>query len=117
GIAAATPVIGETIKKLALGGNDYGNLTLTRFYALHVMILPVIVGGVAVAHVALARKLGATALGDRERTPRPRWPDQALRNAIAIAVVLAILFAYVIGEHGVELAAPADPSQAYDARP
>lgn len=117
GIAAATPVVGETIKKLALGGNDYGNLTLTRFYALHVTILPAIVGGVALAHVALARKLGPTPLGDRERTPRPRWPDQTLRNAIAIAVVFAILFAYVIGTHGAELAAPADPSQAYDARP
>ena len=38
GIAAATPVIGDAIRTLALGGNEYGNLTLTRFYALHVIV-------------------------------------------------------------------------------
>ena len=117
GIAAATPVLGGVIKKLALGGNDYGNLTLTRFYALHVMILPAIVAAVTYGHVALARKLGATPFGDRDQKAGPRWPDQALRNAIAIAIVFTILLAYVIASHGVGLAAPADPSQSYDARP
>jgi ubiquinol-cytochrome c reductase cytochrome b subunit len=117
GIAAATPVIGGAIKKLALGGNDYGNLTLTRFYALHVIILPVLVGAVTVGHVLLARKLGPTPFRSRDTTSRPRWPAQAMRNAIAMAVTLAILVAYVVSMRGVELAAPADPSQAYDARP
>ena len=117
GIAAATPLLGQLIKKLALGGNDYGNLTLTRFYALHVMILPVLVGALIGAHIALARKLGPTPLGDRVQPSAPRWPEQTLRNAIAIAVALALLLAYVISVHGADLAAPADPSQAYDARP
>jgi ubiquinol-cytochrome c reductase cytochrome b subunit len=117
GIAASTPVLGEAIKKLALGGNDYGNLTLTRFYTLHVMILPAIVVAVTAGHVMLARKLGPTSLGARDRASRPRWPEQTLRNAIAIAMVFAILLAYVVATHGVELAAPADPSLAYDARP
>ena len=117
GIAAATPVVGGLIKKLALGGNDYGNLTLTRFYALHVIILPVIVGGVTAAHVVLARRLGPTPWGSRGSASVPRWPQQTLRNVIAMAVALAIVLAYVVSRHGVELAAPADPSQAYDARP
>lgn len=117
GIAAASPVIGEAIKKLALGGNDYGNLTLTRFYALHVLILPAVIGAVVVLHVKLARKLGPTPLGDRAQVMQPRWPDQTLRNVIAIAMVFAILLAYVVSMHGADLAAPADPSAAYDARP
>jgi ubiquinol-cytochrome c reductase cytochrome b subunit len=116
-ITAATPLVGGLVKKLALGGNDYGNLTLTRFYALHVLILPAIVGAVTWGHVALARKLGATPLRDRERPSVPRWPEQTLRNAIAIAMVLTALLVYVVAMHGVELAAPADPSQSYDARP
>lgn len=117
GIAAATPVLGEAIKKAALGGNDYGNLTLTRFYALHTMILPALIGGVIALHIWLARKLGATPLGDRERPAQPRWPDQTLRNVIAMAIIFAILIAYVVSMHGADLAAPADPSAAYDARP
>jgi ubiquinol-cytochrome c reductase cytochrome b subunit len=116
-ITAATPVVGGLVKKLALGGNDYGNLTLTRFYALHVLFLPVIVGAVTWGHVALARKLGATPLYPRERPSIPRWPEQTLRNAIAIAMVLTVLLVYVVAVHGVGLAAPADPSQSYDARP
>jgi ubiquinol-cytochrome c reductase cytochrome b subunit len=117
GIAGATPVLGGMVRKLALGGNDYGNLTLTRFYTLHVLFLPALVAAVTAAHVLLARKLGPTPLGDTERTARPRWPDQTLRNAIAIAMMLTVLIVYVVAVHGVELAAPADPSAAYDARP
>jgi ubiquinol-cytochrome c reductase cytochrome b subunit len=117
GIAAATPVLGDAIKKLALGGNDYGNLTLTRFYALHVMVLPIITGGAIAAHIWLARKLGPTPLGDKPAPSVPRWPEQTLRNTIAIAVVFAILLAYVVSVHGVDLTVPADPSQAFDARP
>jgi ubiquinol-cytochrome c reductase cytochrome b subunit len=117
GIAAATPVLGDVIKKLALGGNDYGNLTLTRFYALHVLILPALIGAVVVVHVKLARKLGPTPRSDRAQALSPRWPDQALRNVIAIAIVFTILLAYVVSMHGADLAAPADPSAAFDARP
>ncbi|HEX8113532.1 MAG TPA: cytochrome b N-terminal domain-containing protein, partial [Kofleriaceae bacterium] len=116
-ITAATPLVGGLVKKLALGGNDYGNLTLTRFYALHVLFLPAIVGAVTWGHVAVARKLGATPLHSRERPGVPRWPEQTLRNTVAIAMVLTVLVVYVVAVHGVELAAPADPSQAYDARP
>jgi ubiquinol-cytochrome c reductase cytochrome b subunit len=116
-ITAATPVVGGLVKKLALGGNDYGNLTLTRFYGLHVLVLPAIVGAVTWGHVALSRKLGATPLHARERPGIPRWPEQTLRNAIAIAMVLTVLMVYVVAVHGVALAAPADPSQSYDARP
>ncbi|HEX2691802.1 MAG TPA: cytochrome b N-terminal domain-containing protein [Kofleriaceae bacterium] len=116
-IAAATPLLGSAIRKLVLGGNEYGNLTLTRFYTLHVLILPVVVGVVTAGHVVLSRKLGATPLGERTQADQPRWPDQTLRNAVAIAVVFTILLAYVIGTHGIDLAAPADPAQPYDARP
>ncbi len=115
GIAAGTPVIGEAIRKLALGGNDYGNLTLTRFYALHVIVLPALVTVITIAHVVLARRHGVTPVRDREAVPR--WPEQTLRDVIAMTVVFVILLAYVVSQHGADLAAPADPAQAYDARP
>jgi ubiquinol-cytochrome c reductase cytochrome b subunit len=116
GIAAGTPIAGGAIKRLAIGGNEWGNLTLTRFYALHVIVLPgIVLLGVA-AHVWLARKHGAT--------PRvaggaavARWPAQSLRNVVAMAGVFAVLLAYVVQMHGADLAAPADPSAPYDARP
>jgi ubiquinol-cytochrome c reductase cytochrome b subunit len=115
GIAAATPVVGGKIRELALGGNDYGNLTLTRFYALHVIVLPATVILAVIGHIWLARKHGATRV--RSGKAVPRWPNQALRDAVAMAVTLAILVGYVVSEHGADLTAPADPSQAFDARP
>jgi len=114
-IASGTPLVGDQVRSLAIGGNDYGNLTLTRFYTLHVILLPALVTLLTVGHVMLARRHGATPL--RDRAARPRWPDQALRNALAMAIVFAILLGYVVSQHGADLAAPADPSRAYDARP
>jgi ubiquinol-cytochrome c reductase cytochrome b subunit len=115
GIAAGTPVIGGTIKDLALGGNDYGNLTLTRFYTLHVIALPALVIALTAFHIWLARKHGTTPVRDKPAVPR--FPDQAIRDALAMALTLAILLGYVVMNDGVELAAPADPSSTFDARP
>lgn len=115
GIAAGTPIVGDTIKELALGGNDYGNLTLTRFYMLHVALLPALVLAATIAHVVLARRHGNTPM--RQRRSAPRWPNQGVLDAAAVAIALAVLLAVVVRQGGVDLAAPADPSQAYDARP
>ena len=103
GIAAGTPVVGGAIKGLALGGNEYGNLTLTRFYALHILVLPVVTGAAVVFHLLRARR-------DDD------W-GQRFNQALVMSVVFALLLAYVVMEHGADLAAPADPSAAYDARP
>lgn len=118
GIAAGTPVVGSTLKQQLIGGNEYGNLTLTRFYTLHVAVLPALVTLVVVGHVAISRRLGVTPHW-RGSPPAgvPRWPHQTLRNMIAMAVAFAILLAYTIVKHGVELTAPADPASAFDARP
>lgn len=115
GIAAGTPVLGGVIKQLALGGNDYGNLTLTRFYMLHVALLPGVVTGLVIAHVVLARRHGLTPV--RAGLAAPRWPNQILLDVTAMAVAFAVLLAFVVSQGGIGLAAPADPSQAYDARP
>ena len=115
GIAAETPVIGGAIKSAALGGNDYGNLTLTRFYALHVIVLPAIVFLITVAHIWLAKRHGVTPVGTK--ADAPRWPDQNLRDAFAMLVVTVLLLGHVGYNHGVGLTAPADPAQSFDARP
>ena len=118
GIAASTPVVGDRIRTLAIGGNEYGNLTLTRFYALHVAVLPALFALGIGAHLWLARRHGPTPRWDREgMAPQVRWPAQSLRAALAMAVAMAALLGYIANQHGADLAAPADPSSAYDARP
>ena len=59
-IMSGAPVIGPYVKTVVVGGTEYGNQTLTRFYGLHVGILPVLMFLCLWAHVSLARKHGLT---------------------------------------------------------
>ena len=57
-IAATVPFVGEPIANLLRGGPGLGALTLLRFYALHVFVLPVTVVGGMMVHFAMVRKAG-----------------------------------------------------------
>ncbi len=116
GIAAGAPVVGETLEQVAIGGNDIGNLTITRAYAMHVGALPLLVILVTIAHVILARRHGPVPMRKATK-PTPRWPVQTLRDVIAMAMIFSILLAYTIYAGGIDLGAPADPGAAHDARP
>lgn len=57
-IPGAVPVIGDTLKFLARGGSEIGQLTLTRFFAFHVIILPALVIFMLALHFLMIRRLG-----------------------------------------------------------
>jgi ubiquinol-cytochrome c reductase cytochrome b subunit len=119
GIAAATPLLGDAIQRVVQGGNDYGNLTVTRFHALHVGLVPAIATALVLAHVWLSRRHGVTPRKPKnhEGAAKPWWPYQSFRNMVAISLVFSALVAYVISTGGAGLDAPADPTAAYEARP
>jgi ubiquinol-cytochrome c reductase cytochrome b subunit len=100
-----TPLVGDYLRRVVQGGGDYGNLTLTHFYALHTMMLPWILGTLVVVHIRWSRRAQAW------------WPDDAWKDAIACALVMATAYGLVLRSHGAPLEAPADPASAYDARP
>lgn len=115
GIARATPVIGQAAGAAMQGGPDLGTLTLTRFYALHTMVLPATLLALVVLHLALVRR-AAAASADLEEGAAPWWPGQAWRDGVAAALaagVVAALAALV----GAGLKAPADPASDYPPRP
>lgn len=122
GIAGTAPVVGVQVQEAMQSGNGYGNLTITRFFALHVFVLPAALIGLTVLHLALFRKhhqtppwwLDAKQLKARNQ---PFWPDQMFKDVVAMAVVFAIIIVLNFQTHGAALGAPADPSTAFDARP
>ncbi|HEY7954407.1 MAG TPA: cytochrome b N-terminal domain-containing protein [Polyangia bacterium] len=119
-LVGAMPIVGPWLKRFVQGGSEYGNLTLTHFYALHTLALPALMVALTVVHVALMRRHGVTPGWKRKREPQvsaPFSPDQLLRDLIAMALVLAVMVLVVVHGHGAGLEAPADPSSAYDARP
>lgn len=121
GIMGSTPLIGEWLQRLVQGGNEYGNLTLTRFYAIHVFILPATIILLLVIHLKLFRRHGVTPKWGRtdaelDAKTQPFWPDQLARDMVAIAICFGMM-AFFAATRRAELTAPADPGSAYDARP
>jgi ubiquinol-cytochrome c reductase cytochrome b subunit len=117
-LMGAAPLVGPWLKSVVQGGPEYGNLTLTHFYALHVVVLPATLAALTVLHVALFRKHGVTPKWNHDaKIIEPFWPGQLVRDFGAMTLTLAILFYAVARGHGAPLEAPADPASAYDARP
>jgi ubiquinol-cytochrome c reductase cytochrome b subunit len=121
-LLGALPAVGPWLRRVLVGGAAYGNLTLTHFYALHVLALPAAMLTLTVVHVALLRKHGITpgwkqTTAELDAATEPFGPSQLFRDFVAMSLVLAILIVAVARSHGVSLEAPADPSATYDARP
>lgn len=117
-IAGTTPLIGAWVQEMLVGGSEYGHMTLTRFYALHVAILPAATLFLLVGHIALFRKHGVTPPMSADTSKVDLfYPKQLAMDLAAGFVVLAVLFAVTLREHGAPLDAPADPSSDYPARP
>jgi len=59
-LAGVTPVIGDELQRVIVGGSDYGHHTLTRFFALHAGVLPGALVLLIVVHIYLFRRHGIT---------------------------------------------------------
>ena len=63
-IASAVPLVGPKIRELMLGGRAIDQPTLIRFYALHVIMLPGVLGALFAYHMWRIRKDGGLASAD-----------------------------------------------------
>jgi len=60
-INASNPVIGPYLADFLRGGAEFGAATLSRFYALHMLLIPGLIGALIGAHLYMVAKLGTTA--------------------------------------------------------
>ncbi len=58
GIAGSMPIVGGYISLILMGGNDLGPETLTRFFAIHVLILPATIALLLGLHFTMVRLQG-----------------------------------------------------------
>ena len=112
------PPGGEVIGGLLQGGASVGALTLTRWYALHVIFLPAALVSLVVLHLVLMRRHGISGpVRARTGDPSAFYPWQAARDTTVIALVLLALTAFA-WNGAPPLEAPADPTDAtYVPRP
>ena len=59
-VAMGLPVVGDVPGRLLRGGDQISDATLSRFFILHVLLLPASVAGLVAAHLFLVRRLGIT---------------------------------------------------------
>ncbi len=96
------PLVGSFAARLLRGGDDVGAPTLTRFYVLHILVLPAVLAALLCVHLRLVRRLGlAPAVTTDEEESRghaacceggePCLPNLALRAAAAAAVAAGVL--------------------------
>ncbi|HWL09731.1 MAG TPA: cytochrome b N-terminal domain-containing protein [Planctomicrobium sp.] len=115
GIIGSVPFVGPSIQQVVQGGTGYGNLNITRFFAIHAGILPFFLLIGIFFYLGLFRRHGRRT-DENPQTPDARyWPDQFLRDGIACLTVLITILACTFYWGGAELTAPADPAQAYSA--
>src|SRR3989338_7293218 len=57
-VAGAVPVVGEPIKILLRGGTTVGGETISRFFVVHVIVLPWVVFFIIIVHLFLVRYQG-----------------------------------------------------------
>jgi cytochrome b6 len=112
-ITGAVPVVGHFMLRLLRGGDDVTGATLTRFYGIHVAVLPAIVTALLGLHLYLVQKHGMSVPPSVEHAGGPRRtmpfvPDFLLRDIVGWLSALALLAA-LAAFFPAELGKKADP--------
>jgi len=113
-ILSEIPWIGNPLKRLLRGGTEMGTLTLSRFFVLHVFLIPACIFAFIATHVYAFRKAGAAGpLSEDPVTPKLKaegfYPKQLVMDmGFAMLIIVALgVCAYL---WPTELGPKADPS-------
>jgi cytochrome b6 len=112
-ILGVVPVVGEFLLRVARGGDDVTGATLTRFYAFHVAVFPLLTVVIIGLHLFLVQKQGMSVPLDVEgkgesKRAMPFVPNFLLRDLVGWLVALAVLAA-LAAYYPAHLGEKADP--------
>ncbi|MCS6886319.1 MAG: cytochrome bc complex cytochrome b subunit [Acidobacteriota bacterium] len=119
-LPASLPLVGKFINDVVRGGPEVGSVTIQRFFALHVVVLPLIFIPVLAFHLWLVQKHGNALPPSEEQKPIaerrsiPFFPDFFSKDlamwlvALNVLAILASLYPWQLGPQADPLApAPA----------
>ena len=112
GISGAVPVIGPFLLRFLRGGDDVTGATLTRFYGLHVAVLPAITTALLGLHLLLIQRQGMSVPLSVEKRHKagepvremPFFPNYVLRDvmwwyvAVGVLAALALFMPWELGK-------------------
>lgn len=109
-IPSVIPVVGPWISDLVRGGPEISAFTVSRFFALHVVILPALFIPVLLFHLALVQKHGMSIPESEEDKPEsqrktiPFFPNFAMKDlavwliALNVLAFVAAIYPWPLGE-------------------
>jgi len=115
-LVGVVPLAGPLLKYYMLGGPEVGDNTLTRFFMLHIGVLPTIIAILIAGHIYLIRTHGVKELHFEGETVREEerffkfWPDHVITELL-IGVVLMYLLTILALIFPADLGEPANPTQ------
>lgn len=120
-ITGAVPFAGPWLKKLMLGGDSVGGETLSRFFTIHVIILPWALAGLVGLHLLLMRSQNLATLepvGQERPIPAecgiPFWPVHVAKECCVALIVLGVLITLAVVSPW-EIGEPANPLETPEA--
>ena len=93
-MVGTVPVIGEFFVRVMRGGETLGALTLSRFFAVHVLFLPALIVGGIVLHLFILRRVGPAGPWDERKAAAVSetfYPRQVYMDAVVMLVVFLVL--------------------------
>jgi len=101
-IVGVVPFIGDAIKVVLRGGDDVTGATLSRFFGIHVAILPALFSVFLVIHLIFVQKQGMSEpehfekLDESKKKYIPFFPNFVLQDALLWIIVLIILLSLTL---------------------
>ncbi len=93
-IAGTIPLIGTPIKTFILGGPEVSGATISRFFWLHVAVLPLFTFAILGIHILLVQTLGMSkpiGLPESKVKEVPFFPDFILKDSLGWMLILALI--------------------------
>jgi ubiquinol-cytochrome c reductase cytochrome b subunit len=113
-IAGTVPLVGGFVKNVLRGTESMGQLTISRFFVLHAVLLSGLAAVFILLHIVAVRKAGSAGPWDEsKRVPHgPFWPDQVHKDLVTALVVFFVLMALAAFVPPA-FTGPADPLDAF----
>ena len=91
-IAGQAPLAGPYLTRLLGGASGVGNVTFSRFYALHTVLLPPFTLILIGIHIYLVRKHGVTPAVNDTAPRRKFFPEQVFKDTVGVSIAFIVLF-------------------------
>lgn len=98
-MVGTVPLVGDLLVKVMRGGETLGALTLSRFFAVHVLFLPAIIILGIMLHLFILRRVGPAGPWDEKKAAAGSetfYPRQVYMDAVVMLGVFGVLMSLAI---------------------